>query len=101
LHAQEQPVLLAQQLTVFERVHRVLVEAVAERTGTDANANLSATNGPVAAIAVKAAMDLWDKTDGSVSVADMAGRRPRPGCAPAYLSPKYAPSRPRCAGALT
>jgi len=65
--------LLAQQLTIFEQLHRVLAEVVAERTGTDAERDVyPQLMASVAAIAVKAAMDLWDRTDGSVSLADMA-----------------------------
>jgi AcrR family transcriptional regulator len=65
--------LLAQQLTVFEQVHRVLVEAVAERTGTDPERDIyPQLLASVAAIAVKTAVNVWDGSDDSVSLADVA-----------------------------
>jgi len=65
--------LLAQQLTVFEQLHRMLVEAVAERTGTDAERDIyPQLLASVAAIAVKAAMHVWEASDGSVSLVDVA-----------------------------
>jgi AcrR family transcriptional regulator len=65
--------LLAQQLTVFEQVHRVLVEAVAERTGTDAERDIyPQLMASVAAIAVKTALNAWEQSDGSVNLIDVA-----------------------------
>jgi AcrR family transcriptional regulator len=58
--SRENPTLLAQHLSVFDRLHRLLVETIAERTGTDADADL----GPhLLAAAVAAALQtstlLW------------------------------------------
>jgi AcrR family transcriptional regulator len=65
--------LLAQQLTVFEQVHRALVEAVAERTGTDPERDIyPQLLASVAAISVKTAVNVWDGSDDSVSLADVA-----------------------------
>lgn len=65
--------LLAQQLTVFEQVHRVLVAAVAERTRTDPERDVyPQLLASVAAIAVKTAVNVWDGSDASVSLTDVA-----------------------------
>jgi AcrR family transcriptional regulator len=68
----EEPALLAQQITVFEHMDRLLAEVVAERTGTDAQRDLSPRLMAAAAgAALQISVAVWAETDTTAALPDL------------------------------
>jgi AcrR family transcriptional regulator len=66
------PALLAQQAAAFERMDMLMVEAVAERTGTDPQSDLAPRLLAAAvASALRVSTSLWAEQDGDASLPDL------------------------------
>ena len=68
----DNPGLMAPYHASFERIDRLMADAIAERTGTDANRDLAPRLlGCVAGVAAKTAMELWAEGGSDVPVTEL------------------------------
>lgn len=69
---QEDPAMLAQHLAAFDRLVRLLVEAIAERTGTDAERGLEPRLLAAAVgVALSTSTELWADGDAQTTLPDL------------------------------
>jgi AcrR family transcriptional regulator len=70
--AQDDPAMFAQHVAAFERIHHQMVEAIAARSGTDANRDLAPRLLAAAAgAALRTSMELWSDGDTETSLPDL------------------------------
>ena len=69
----DNPALFAQQLTAFERIHRLMTETIAERIGRDVDRDLEpALIATCAGAALRTAVDVWVARDMDVPLPQLA-----------------------------